>query len=739
MVSGVTPSRLGFLNWKKGQFCFLLGVWLFSSVLSSLFLFSHRALYLDNHLMYGYFYNNLRSLNLFGEPAWWFPNHQYGLPGYLISHIGVINAGTPLFVLLGAWVWGLGALGVKLGGFLSLYLFFLCFALPLLFLLSVWSLARIFFQNGLVIAFILLTAAFSPAIFQNLKDPGFLEISAYGFLFLSAFLHYVMTGTGRAFAGLVLIFLTLAVSAGFILCVWDTWFLAVSLMVLLLMHSRFCALFKKRLQELGMGRISLVFLAGALCVLPKILIFLDFRGQIIRFGMEGADYSLQRMHAGNPWQWLLSSVPGIGFRNLAEEFTQFVPAAESFFPHPSYLGLLALPLILMGFLYGRRSLKTYFAAVIGVIYAIVLLGPSSPFVALGLASFPLSRSLNHYFDMVHGFGGAILLIFAIGLGLEAWLKHRELARRFLMLFALSSLLSIGIYTLNFSERRQLLGAFSGVFALLSLLFALVLWGLSETKSIRQRSWLWVSLIALALVDVSTHHWYFVKASLASLNRLSLDTPATNGLGTADPTINMGLDSAFYFRTSYELKNRGGDRLPEVALFSRYHVGEKPDGWDVEQALDGSSIQVSQDFIGSEAEKTFLANPGNTRNTRLQMKRLDFNSFEVEVENPSSSLLLVRDSFFPGWTAESNGKDVPIFRALGGLKLIALTSEMTRIHFRLFPKAIIYSFALAYFLIAVWLVRLLYSGWSFSTSRWNEREPLSREKPGRENPALGSPV
>src|SRR5262245_6378090 len=69
------------------------------------------TLWWDQELLYSVFHDNLASLNLFGEPAWWTPRNQHGFPLYYFAWLGT-DVGSPLFLLVGAVVWLLGAWGV---------------------------------------------------------------------------------------------------------------------------------------------------------------------------------------------------------------------------------------------------------------------------------------------------------------------------------------------------------------------------------------------------------------------------------------------------------------------------------------------------------------------------------------------------------------------------------------------------------------------------------------------------
>ena len=97
------------------------------------------ALYHDTLHAFSYFSDNLDSLHRFGEPAWWSPNVNAGMPGYFYAMLGQPNLARPAFVAIGAVVWLLGRLGVPLHGVLPLYVCYFGLLIPALFLLGVWA------------------------------------------------------------------------------------------------------------------------------------------------------------------------------------------------------------------------------------------------------------------------------------------------------------------------------------------------------------------------------------------------------------------------------------------------------------------------------------------------------------------------------------------------------------------------------------------------------------------------
>ena len=158
---------------------------------------------------------------------------------------------------------------------------------------------------------------------------------------------------------------------------------------------------------------------------------------------------------------------------------------------------------------------------------------------------------------------------------------------------------------------------------------------------------------------------------------------------------MGLNVAFFLKKSHELKDLGADQLPEVSVFSRYHVSDNITKEDLARAMapKDASLEVDRDFIGSDEEKAFLAAPrlnldltsAKPEPAKPQMNRIDYNTFEVTVASPTTALLFVRSSFAESWRVEANDRQGRIFRALGNFKNGSPGAGGQQTKVSLFPK------------------------------------------------------
>jgi hypothetical protein len=325
---------------------------------------------------------------------------------------------------------------------------------------------------------------------------------------------------------------------------------------------------------------------------------------------------------------------------------------------------------------------------------------------------PPFRAANHYFDIFYAFGGVAVLILGLQLGVDAFISRPELRRRFVGIFTLMTVLSLGFTCFNFPERKEVMGSFTGFYFLLAIILGISFWNLATIRTKRQERFHYLLLMVCFFTDVSTSHWQFILKNLSTMPTVNLDAKAANGLGLVDEKIEMGLNVAFFLKKSHELKDLGADQLPEVSVFSRYHVSDGVTKEDLARAMapKDASLEVDRDFIGSDEEKAFLA--GSRLNLDLalakpEMHRIDYNTFEVTLANPSTALLFVRSSFAESWRVEANDRQGRIFRALGNFKMVVLDPGVTKLRFHFFPRSIAISLCISYFLICAVFGRYLF--------------------------------
>ena len=694
---------------RRSQLAALIALWVASSFLCSRFLFSSGSLYLDHLRLYSYSYDNLHALNWFGEPAWWFPHNQNGVPGYVYSQLGIVNAGTPLSGLLGGVFWLLGVLGIRVGSLHAIYVVHHFWILPGVLLVAVWLCARQIFRHGLAIVFVLVLTAFSPAMLQNLKDPGFVEITAYGFLFAAAWLRLLRAPTRpSAFWAVVLAAGAAAVSIGFSFLIWNAYFLPLIVIVPLAVYPPARRAGRRLVAAVPRRRWLIAGLVIALCAVPKLVVFHQSR-DLVRVNVEDRGYSFDKFRPGNPWQVLLAGVPAVGFGNTSE--TQyplgFIVMPTPLFFHSSYLGVLALPLALFGLVFGRpaRRLAVFAFAALG--YLVILLSANSPLLAPILMPETPLRSVNHYFDIYYGFGGSFLLVFAAGFGLDSFVANPAHRRWLPRLYGGALVASIAVFCWLFPTTITILGSLFGFYVLAAGSLAVALVWLMRARSAAASRQAWLVVLCVAALDISTVAWHYLKANLMALPAAALDEPRPDHVGITSPDANSGADTAFESRALRALV-RGGQldfqRLPAFALFSRARLQSRPTQADIDQvaAAPGpdASLALASNAARIPAIRGFCdATAAPPPQGRIEATRLTYDTLELTSDAAAGALVFLRTPYSPYWRATIDGEPAPLVRALSYFSAIAVPAGRHSVRLAYAPTGVGASLLLAWVLIA----------------------------------------
>jgi hypothetical protein len=276
------------------------------------FLWTGR-LYHDTLSHYVFFLDVFDSLYRFGAPAWWSPQLDFGFPTYFYALLGVVNGGKPAFVLVGALVWLLGRLGVEIESMQPFYVLYFAVVVPVAFLIGVWLVARRIFRSRNAVLYVLIVAAFSPGVVMNASDPGILEYTAYCLYFAAAYLHFVGAPSRRSFAIVCL--------TGGLVCLAPGQYAlmtAIPWLPLLVGVSAACS----RAARTALRSVASWQWAGAaalalLAASPSLLAYAGQNDELTQYGLDGFEYSYAQLKPGNPLEFLLASVPGVGFEWIA--------------------------------------------------------------------------------------------------------------------------------------------------------------------------------------------------------------------------------------------------------------------------------------------------------------------------------------------------------------------------------------------------------------------------------------
>jgi hypothetical protein len=693
----------------RARVAVFLALWMFSAAALAGPFLVYGTLYSDNLLHYSFFYNNLQSLNVHGAPAWWFPNNQMGYPGYFFSIVSIVNCGMPAFALLGAAVWLLGRLGIVVTTYHALYVFYFGALVPLLFLSALWLLARQVFRSPLVVSYVLIVGAFSPGVVTNLSDIGGLEHITYFLYFAAALLRFLRNPAGRRSYFLLLLTLCLlGLSANYLVLVTAAP-LALCLAVAVFSYRRFRSAWPRIRRALSPGRWAMLAVLPAVCAAPNLLAFSQ-RGELVQRDASDLSYSFADLKAGNPWEVLLASSPAVGLE--WDQYNRHADGRPNRFvvhglldakDHISYvyLGLLAWPLAMGGLLRGRAPLRLALLLGLALLFTILLLaGYSAVFAAILVLPTPL-QGMNHFSDLLYRDGGFLVLLFAAGLGLERLERNRGRALGFLFPVAAVAAIAVTAKLHAFA-----LSTATGLAALLALLMAVVLAWHARAALERHRRLGLRLLIALALVDVSTFAFWYVRLLPLRMGWKVTDAPHADGLGIAQPRPNRTADRLLHLRPMARLRKDGlpVEELPPLAVYGAAHFhDDTPTAEDIARARAAGparSLALARNPMPRTPLEPVFRSPHAADGADARVETKTFSRIRIRTESGAPALLFVRDAFSPYWRGWVNGAPAPVYRAMGNFKAVPIPSGAAEVELRFSPPGIAATLALAYASLAV---------------------------------------
>jgi hypothetical protein len=475
------------------------------------------------------------------------------------------------------------------------------------------------------------------------------------------------------------------------------------------------------------------------CAIPKFVMYYHVRGEFLRLGLSSDRYDLEQLKPGNPLVVLAAGTPDVGFDwneywPSARRENEFLPVSIKMSGYTTYvyLGILALPLSLFGFLYGRPSLRNRLSVVLVVMFSSMVLASHSPLFSLVLALPTPFRSFNHFSDLLFQGGGFVVLLFCAAVGLEALLRPRLAGRnRILWLYACCAAGSIAFYLTIHWRHSTCLGSMLGFLLFMTVAFAVTLTLLAASRSVKEIQGLSIVLLFLVATDVSTvvdsYQRHVCRATTHKWVREISGRTAQGGLGAADDVYGWPQFPLVLARL-HGLKQRGVaiQALPSFGLYGRAHIVEEVTQEDICRAIatgKARSLALAparlEDSFGldkfiegaragvADAPGTFRANWSN------------YNTVHVEVDAGQECLLFIRNAYFPGWTASVNGDGTRIFRALGAFQAVPVPAGQSKVVLRFWPKYEAMTLWLAYGILAAWVVLTLiafFRGGQSSASR-----------------------
>jgi len=682
---------------SRGELALVLGLAIASSLATALPFAWNGTLYHDTLHAFSFTAENLDSLNRFGEPAWWSPNVTAGMPAYFYGMLGQPNLARPSFVAIGAVAWGLGQLDVRLPSALPFYVFSFGFLIPLLFLVGVWLVARRVLRSRVAVAYALVLAAFSPGVLVNLGDPGILENTAYALFATAALLRFVGRPTRKSFAILAAALLLLALGASQMLLATAAPML-LALVLALLAFSRGA---RRAARAIPPAPAAAAFVALAIVVLPSALAYRQQHAEIVHadLGRE-LGYAFGELKSGNPLQLVVASVPGVGFDwDVYKQPRAGPPAAYQVLSLQdgaqignNYLGLLAIPLAAIGLVAGRRRVRVPLFAIGMLVATTYLMYGASPLFAPALVAFAPLRTLNHFGDMLHGGGAFLVVAFAAALGLETLERRPDWLRRVALGFPIWSALGLVAFGRFAAPPPEL---FAFVIAT-SVAFAACFLLASRTRSKR---WL-VAAVAISLVDVATLSFFYLRGIHGGAERVD---ESRTGDSIAATTR---LARVFMLRETKRLAEAGiaVDALPLHAVFCAATAENGPI----------TPAQIAAGFEGAPAQRRVVlradaesapvlaafATPPARCDVAVGLLHGTYNELRVTLEASQPALFLVRDGYAPEWRASVNGAPVPVHRAFGAFKAVAIPAGRSRLLLRYEPPGVAVALIAAYAVVVL---------------------------------------
>jgi hypothetical protein len=619
----------------------------------------------DNHTLFGFFRNHIDSLHRFGEPAFWFPKNQGGYPGYFYSLLGILNGGKPVFVGLGSLVWLAGRLGLPIPPPETLYVAYYGALVPALFVIGVWSFARQVFRSRLTLAYVTVVAAFSPGVLLNLSDIGVIEHTAYGLFVAAAFLAFVREPSPRHRWGLLLAVLLLLVAPAHMVLVTVLPFLPLFLIAASV--PGFC--FRRVRRAFSVVRPRAWVLAGVLAAASAAPSLVAIHGgrPLLRRGEAGTYYEFRDLKPGSPLEVLIAGTPGLGMA-----WDEYVPRPQGppnqlLLQHLAvdnelgsasyvYLGLLCLPLAVIGLVVGRYTLRMKLLVLAALAFGVMLLSGYSPFFAaiVGPAS-PL-RSMNHYSDLLYRGCGFLIPLFAAGLGLEAVMHApRVRARTLAVLLGLGTTLSLAYLTWGLQRSA---GTLEGLAAVLASLMVLVLVSLSRESIASRRAWGGALLVALTLVDVATVAFWLVRMKVQRYAGVTAEA------STEEIAETLLVQPEAKARAAAKLDV---EAVPVLALYTDAPIPADARVWEAPWTVGG----------------------------RADLREATYNTWQIGVDAPQPARLFLRDTFSPYWHARVDGRPVPVLRAPYGFKAVDVPAGQSQVDFDFSPPGVALALAAAY--------------------------------------------
>jgi Bacterial membrane protein YfhO len=680
-------------------------------MLLSLFLFPFIYLYMDHDTwrFSDYFFNVWKGLNHSGIIAWWDPAIQNGYPTYIYAAVGDPNANSVIFVLYSALFLLLRLIGITVEDFTPYYVVYYAVVIPAALALAVYFTARQVFKEPSARLYALIAAALSPGALFNLTDVGLMDPAIYLTFLIGAAWAFIATPTRTFFWMLAIAAAAFALSLGYTTLIAAALLLPLVLVVALVSSEARSRLSTALTVPTTLEWVGFVVLI-ACCLLPAMLAYAQ-TSQLVRDGHDGVSFAnvlSGDFRPGNPLEIIYASIPHGNFNyvrsaNVWDRDELWLPRTPMTAPVAYYyMGLLTIPLAIIGLIDGRRSIRVALLILVMVPPLIFQLNNGSPFTA-ALLSLPTPlQSMRHLGDAFYRGGGFVAVIFAAAAGIEALaLDSGGARRRAPWLVAGMAVVAIAatVVTQGFSVLFSSMPV--GFIVITAIGVIIVLNWLYNQMEARTAL---LALLLFALVDAATvAHWHVSKFLIGPFLKVEKREVTYSNYLIRVRSYNQ-----------FIAQKLDPDTLPQIALFDRIHPRTEASlRGDIQLMTAGDQTQRSlavdptaMAYLGSQLEPASTTPEGAV----AVLLSKDFNQLWIKARVPQPMILFVRSTEFSGWKATVNGKPTQIVRALGAFTAIAIPAGLSDIYFNFYPSWFAAGLAVAYLAFALAIIALIWQGW-----------------------------
>ena len=663
-------------NYFLAQLLFLVLLSFFANGLFSIFHLKTGSLYWDHARLFNLFRDSLHSLNYFGEIQWWNPVSANGFPTYYFSILGN-NGLTPVFIFFSVIAWFFGVIGIHISSYHMLYVICAEIVIPFLFVLSLFFLSRQILRQHFAILLVIILGCFSPSVIFNLGDFG-VEQSTYGIFFVAAFLKIFRYPSKRTFFYFWIATLTMAISVNHLFLYWTVLFVPLFIILMFaLREDRYEHPIKAVYFSVHKIYWMLLIFSLLICILPTIITY-SHGSDILRSTLSDRTYSFLAITSGNPLEIFTIGTPDVGFNWVKENMG--INSPEVPYAGYTYLGVLSIPLVFIGLMFGRNIWKLRFLVLLTIGTLVFLLGSYSPLFSLILGWPTPLRSVSHFSDTSFRLGISYLLILIAGFGFEVIIQHgKRYKELFFTMLALTAIFSTLILYSVYDA--QLLANNSFGFFLAVLFFSFVLiYMFFDIKDSNERFKILVLILFVIFIDVSTISFGRVRKIIWESSYFTKESPIES-VGMKGLPGNVFSETLFVLRDNLNLEQNGTriDRLPELALFNQ----------SVDQTA-GPAKEIDLD-------------KWEPINGTIDEKKMTYNSLLINVDSPKEATLFWKDSFFPFWKVQVDGENKLVKKIFGAFKGVNVPKGRSTVLFYFSPGILPQMIALSYLSIVTVLL------------------------------------